>query len=168
MRILLGWLILLTCAALAGVIQSRWTEGVRTEREELLRARGARTGPDDGWSQVIVGAPSGAEAAEIDWYPQPLPVDPEPEPTFDDDLSPSIDPAPEPEERTWQVRISSGMVLSKLCAEAYGRGTPQIVDAVARYNGLGNANHLSVGDVIFLPPYSELYDAQGAPLTPLR
>jgi hypothetical protein len=168
-RILLGWLILLTCAALAGLVQSRWTEGVRTERENLLRARGARTGPDDGWSQVIVGVPSGAEAADVEWYPQPDPVDPElpPDPSYgDDDELPDV--PPEPEDRTWQVRISSGMVLSKLCAEAYGRGTPEIVDAVARYNGLANANHLSVGDVIFLPPYSELYDANGAPLTPLR
>ncbi|MCA8978884.1 MAG: hypothetical protein H6831_15135 [Planctomycetes bacterium] len=165
MRILLGWLILITCAALAGLIQSRFTESVRTERESLLRARGARTGPDDGWSQVIVGAPSGAEAAEVEWYPQAEPVPPEPEPNFDDDLGEGSVPVPEPEDRTWQVRISSGMVLSKLCAEAYGRGTPSIVDAVARYNGLDDANHLSVGDVILLPPFDELTDANGAPLT---
>jgi len=168
-RILLGWLILISCAALAGLIQSRWTEGVRSERETLLRSRGARTGPDDGWSQVIVGVPSGAEAADVEWYPLPHPVDSDLPPDAHDDNDFDLpEVAPEPEDRTWQVRISSGMVLSKLCAEAYGRGTPEIVDAVARYNGLENANRLSVGDVVFLPPYSELYDADGAPLTPLR
>lgn len=166
MRILLGWLILITCAALAGLIQSRWTDSVRAERESLLRSRGARTGPDDGWSQVIVGSPSGAEAAEIEWYPQPLPVEPPPD-EFEEP-APAPTPESEIEERTWQVRISSGMVLSKLCAEAYGRGTPAIVEAVARYNGLENADKLAVGDVIFLPPYGELFDANGEPLTPLR
>jgi nucleoid-associated protein YgaU len=165
-RILLGWLLLISLAALAGLVQSRFTESVRAEREEILRARGARTGPDDGWSQVIVGEPSGAEAADIEWYPQPEPAAPQTDPEFEEGAPPEL--ATEADERTWQVRISSGMVLSKLCAEAYGRGTPQIVAAVARYNGLDDADHLAVGDVILLPPYSELYDADGDPLTPLR
>ena len=82
------------------------------------------------------------------------------------DELPPPDPLP-PTEPTWQVTIQSGMVLSKLCSQTYGRGTPNIANAVARYNGMEDANQLAVGDVILLPPYGDLRDEDGAPLPPL-
>ena len=183
MRILLGWLLLLSLAALAGLIQARWTDGVREERDALMRSRGARTSAaeeDDGWSQVVIGRPSGEDPFDMEWPPVDEGEVPGPEWTdepqpYADWVDPGDDPArvlppppdPEPAPQVWQVTIQSGMVLSRLCAKAYGRGTPSIVEAVARYNELEDPDDLRVGDVVLLPPYGMLVDADGRPLPPL-
>ena len=169
-RILIGWLVLISIAALAGLIQSRWTDGVRADRDELMRARGARTGPSSEWSRVIVGRPSGADAADIELELPPAFDDLPPERGMDPDgIVPDPAPLPpEPEARVWQIVIQPGDVLGKLCAKAYGKGTPGIVAAVARYNGIADPNRLSVGDRVLLPPYEDLRTESGEPLTPLR
>ena len=48
------------------------------------------------------------------------------------------------------------MVLSKICAEVYGRGTPDIVAAVARYNGIDDPDQIRPGDELVLPPLDDL------------
>ncbi len=185
-RILLGILLLLCLAALAGLIQARWADGVRTERDALMRARGARTAAGDGWSRVVVGRPSGAAPADVEWpqWPEP-PVTDDGEwfedgglgdtgygdvgygdtgygdtgygddPTPYDDVVPPR-PEPEPPAQTWHITVRPGMVLSKICAEVYGRGTPDIVAAVARYNGIDDPDQIRPGDELVLPPFDEL------------
>lgn len=186
MRILLGILLLLCLAALAGLIQARWADGVRSERDALMRARGARTSADDGWSRVIVGRPSGAAPADVEWpqWPEPAPPDDGGE-WFEDggygdvgygdagdfgygdsghgdlgygDANHGDAPSPdtEPPAQTWHITVRPGMVLSKICAEVYGRGTPDIVAAVARYNGLDDPDQIRPGDELVLPPLDDL------------
>jgi nucleoid-associated protein YgaU len=53
-------------------------------------------------------------------------------------------------------RIEPGETLSQIAKEHYGSAAHDLVAALARYNGLADADELVVGAVLRLPPLDRL------------
>ena len=156
MRTLLGWLILFGLAALAGWGTARWRAEARAKGESATKVS------DDELpgvpARVLIGAPSGAAPIQRDEpaVRDALTVGLEEELREPDQAPPfPITPAP--------VRLSvrPGSTLSGLCQEFYSDTDrpplTQVVEAVARWNGLASPNDLRAGQVLELPPISSLF-----------
>ncbi len=148
MRLLLGGLLLLVLFLAATSWQKHWTSQARADRS-AARGSGAAPAGDlaDGWSHVIVGRASGSEAyaapARDAVRPQPLQVGPSPAPAA---------PAPSPNEWT----IAPGQSLSMICKQHYGSARLEVVDAVAKHNGLASPDLVREGQKLDLPPIEAL------------
>ncbi len=148
MRIALWVAVLLAAFAAAWVVQARWTAAHRAEQDAAFgRVPIEAADLPEGFSRVVVGAPSGAEPVIL---PQPAaPVPP------DRDAAPADEPPPPaPGERRHVVR--KGESLSKICAAAYGTARADVIAAVARVNGLARPDQIREGQVLVLPPFEEL------------
>lgn len=149
MRLLLGLLIL------GGLflVAANWQENLRSS---VLKTRRLERGipshvdtmvnGEDGWTTLVLGAPSGAESIRPKDAAPPVPIIPDPTPD-------SVIPQPPPptiqpdQERT----IAPGDSLSRICEQHYGTSRPRLVQALARYNGLSSPNQIRVGATLLLP-----------------
>ena len=159
MRAFLGWLLLLALCGLAWFLQSRWTKGIRAEREAELSSPTDFQGREESWSRVTIGRPSGAEPIDLtnilpeNWErviegsaggEEPLPVD--------EGEQANTYRAPD-----FVYTVPEGRVLSKICVDFYNSGRPPIPQRVAEYNGLANPDGLRAGFQLRLPPWEVLF-----------
>lgn len=150
MRAVLWIAILVAAFVLAWQVQDRWAAERREERDAAY-ARLPDGGGDlpEGYSRAVVGAPSGAAPVLPSESARPVgrPAAPAPEPSASG---------------TGSLRrhvVQKGDVLSKICSAYYGTARKDVVDAVARANGLADPQALRVGQQLVLPPLDELRSA---------
>jgi hypothetical protein len=55
-----------------------------------------------------------------------------------------------------KIVVAPGQSLSTICQSRYGTSRPEVVQALARYNGLKDANALRAGDTLRAPPLEQL------------
>ena len=152
MKTLIVLLLLATGFALAALWQSRHMGTLHAEQRRSWKVSDGelaetRSGPvPEGWAVVVVGAPSGAAPVEF--------ADPEPTAT----------PAEAPEEQTTappplgdlELEVRAGQTLSGIAHAHYGTAPPELVQALAEYNGLENADSLRAGQTLLLPELERL------------
>lgn len=148
MRAVLWIAVLLAAFVLAWKIQDRWSDDRREERDAAY-ARPSEAGAalPEGYSRAIVGEPSGAA-------PVTPPVVQQPVPRAKAGARP-----PEDAGSTGTLRhhvVQKGDSLSKICSAAYGTARKDLVEALARANGLSNPEALRIGQQLVLPPLAEL------------
>ncbi len=174
MRLLAGFVLLLALFGAAALWQSRTLAGMREQRAlEQLRDDGVsdRVAAADlpaGWGLVVVGRPSGAEpvAAGPQTLPDAAPADADAAsapPTFEGPADAEAWIA----ERAaalpdFELEVRAGQTLSQIALDHYGRCGEDLVDRLARYNGLASPDALRAGDAILLPELERL-EAGGAP-----
>lgn len=149
MRAALWILSLLVLFATAWLVQARWREAAARElgRTELRPL-------DQGWSRALIGRPSGVEPVNVPPRAAPQPTDP---PT----IAAEAPRAPSPEQTaptTPAARhvVAAGETLASICALHYGSKKKDVVAALARFNGLADANALRVGQTLLVPRIEEL------------
>jgi len=136
------------------------------------------------WGRVIVGRPSGADpvaplappvSSSPPSAPSPTATTPAsaPKPTAAatklDDSSPTSEPrsnAPLATSKSARVSIDAGAAtpiivqrgdsLSSVCQAHYGTSRKEIVQALAAFNKLKNADQLREGDTLLIPPLDRL------------
>lgn len=147
MRALLWISVLLATFVLAWMIQDRWAAERREERDAAY-ARPSDGGSDlpEGFTRVVVGEPSGAA-------PVVPPTPPVPRPGT---ASPRDTGGAAANDRLRHHVVKPGDSLSKICAAFYGTARKDVVDAVARANGLSKPEALRAGQQLVLPPLQEL------------
>ncbi len=160
MRLLLGVLLLLTVFAAAAIWQRSWTSAARAQRDE---ARGPASASDlgPGWSRVIVGRPSGDEPPESSaGGPEGPPRSPRNAAPPGGDPRQGSPPSPQPDADAGVVRhrVQKGESLSAICSARYHSARRELVDAVARFNGLANADDVREGRELLLPPEEKLLE----------
>jgi nucleoid-associated protein YgaU len=143
MRVALWIAVLLAVFAVAWLVQERWAQARRDERDAAWQRPAGDAGDlPDGFSRAVVGAPSGSPAV--------TPLQP----------PPSAQPAPRAGARTApspvQHRVKPGETLSEICAAFYGTARADVVAALARHNGLSKPEALRAGQVLAMPALSEL------------
>ena len=149
MRLLLGLLIL------GGLflVAANWQENLRSsvlKTRRLERGIPSHVDPtvngQDGWTTLVLGAPSGAKSIRPKNAapPESIIQGPTPEPVTPQPLPPTIQPD---QERT----IAPGDSLSRICEQHYGTSRPRLVQALARYNDLSSPNQIRVGATLLLP-----------------
>jgi nucleoid-associated protein YgaU len=149
MRLLLGLLIL------GGLflVAANWQENLRSSVLKTRRLeRGIPSHVDttvngqDGWTTLVLGAPSGAKSIRPKNAapPESIIQGPTPEPVTPQPLPPTIQPD---QERT----IAPGDSLSRICEQHYGTSRPRLVQALALYNSLSSPNQIRVGATLLLP-----------------
>jgi len=122
---------------------------------------------EEGWGRVVVGAPSGAAPR----LRPDAPLDPEPvAPAGEgpdvgnpgssaEPLAPEVPASPPPR---WpadlELVVRSGQSLSKIVAAEYGRSTPELVDLLARYNGMDDPDKLRLGQSLRIPVRGKLLE----------
>ena len=119
---------------------------VAFERKTSTEAASSEPAASDlpaGWGSVVLGAPSGAVPPAA--QPQTPPTTPTPV------AAPA--PAPEPES---ELVVAPGQSLSMICKEHYGTASVALVEALARFNQLENANAVRAGQKLRLPPLATL------------
>ena len=158
MRTLLGWLFLFGLAALAGLGTARWRAEARARGEAVTQVSGEeRPGIP---ARVLIGAPSGAAPIQ---HEGPIPLGAR-QRAYEEELrevelapAPPTTAAPAPV----MLTVRPGSTLSGLCQEFYSDTErpplTQVVEAVARWNGLASPNDLRAGQVLELPPLSSLF-----------
>jgi hypothetical protein len=152
-RFLLGVLLLVVLFLAAATWQKHWTSQARAEQRA---ARGSGVAPaadmGDGWSRVIIGRPSGSEPhvppgqarapeANAPVVPAPAPAQP---------------PAPAPGATAHAWTVEPGQSLSLICKLHYGSARLEIVEAVAKHNGLASPDLVREGQTLDLPPIDVL------------
>ncbi|MCP3918298.1 MAG: LysM peptidoglycan-binding domain-containing protein [bacterium] len=145
MRALLGLLVLGGIFVLAATWQDRRTAELRRQRAHRFGIPDAEAQVDDGWSTLVLGNPSGAEPLA------PLEAAP-PEDTPDPDTWDP--PAYQPD---YRYVVAKNDVLGVICQRHYDSARKELVDAIAAYNELKNANDIGEGQVLLLPD-EELLD----------
>ena len=177
MRLVVGGL-LLGAVFLAAVLWQRgWTADARAAREAARSADRALPpadgdAPADGWGRIVVGRPSGAEpyaTSERRAAGSP-PGDAASgggrasgagsvEPSGSAGTSPSASPdkaaTPAPA-REFVLTVQRGQTLSAICKAHYGSARREIVDALARYNAIGDLDQVREGRTLKLPPIETL------------
>jgi nucleoid-associated protein YgaU len=141
MRAALWIAVLLAAFVLAWRIQDRWAAERREERDA---AYGLASESEDGFGRVIVGEPSGA-APILVTPPPAAPTAPVPNAAGADRLRHHV--------------VQKGEALSKICAAYYGTARKDVVEAVARANGLASPEMVRAGQRLVLPPLAELKSA---------
>lgn len=163
MRSFVGLLLLLGLCAGAWQWQTRWSDGVRAERETLRNTPSGLREREESWGELLVGRPSGAAPLDVEGVE--LPEDPNRDETGDlPFLFPpldggSVDDAPKPPalEQDFDYVVPRGRVLSKICEEFYGSGRPPIPERVAEYNGMPSPDALREGQTLKLPGWERLF-----------
>ena len=148
MRALLGILILGGLFLAAASWQRRHTQDLREQRrvQHGLPEESTRTRSEAGWSLLVVGRPSGAPSLLTDPGGAPEPTDPRPEGTAggEDPQAPSFAP-------DYLYVVRQGDSLGVICQKHYGTARKSLVEAVARYNGLGSPDSVRAGATLLLP-----------------
>jgi nucleoid-associated protein YgaU len=148
--------VLVAAFVLAWQIQDRWAEGRRAERDAAY-ARAGASGEDlpGGFGRVVVGAPSGAPAIEG----QRPPAGPPRPREGTGPAKPGPAPAPGAQAAFDRLRrhvVRRGDSISEICTQFYGTAREDVVEAVARVNGLSNPGAIREGQELVLPPLDEL------------
>lgn len=185
LRILIGLAGLFSIFGIAAFWQQRniaESRKIRDNAPDVLAARNEVITKGDepsasplppGWGRVLLGRPSGAEPT-----PRPEPVfapDPAPDEQGQDGLPSFSVPPPDPADDvdplnddgtntppppSWpadqELKVRPGQSLSKIIATAYGRATPSLVERLARYNGMANADNLRIGQTLQIPVIEKL------------
>lgn len=180
MKLLVGVLLLLFAFAGAVLWQRSWLAEAQAEREHA-RHDGALDSPeskranDSGWGRVIVGRPSGADPVA----PVAPPVSssasssaPSPTTTPPSGTKPTVAATSErsnaPLATSKSARASAdagastaiivqrGDSLSSVCQAHYGTSRKEIIQALAAFNKLKDADHLREGDTLLIPPLDRL------------
>lgn len=149
---------------IAWLAQSRIVDQLKQEQErstDLLREGSPAMLEEPGWGHVILGRPSGAPPLE-----QP-PRLPDPAATTSKERIPpppgDSAPAPAPAPR-WpadlELVVRPGQSLSKIAAAEYDRATDELVQALARYNGLDDPNKLRAGRTLRVPVKDKLLHSE--------
>ena len=149
MRIFVGWMCLLLLFGVAGYFHQTWTD---EKREEALRLRSEE---GESTTHILIGGASNAAPLVVE-EPGPGPHSPA---GGEGELTPQLPEQLPPEDWTppvFEVRVGPGQVLSKICAQHYGRATPELVRALAAYNDLADPDALQVGQKLQLPERSVL------------
>lgn len=163
MRILVGLTLLFLTFGLAAWWQRRTLNEMRLQRGAASGVTSVEAERLPGWGELVVGEPSGADPVE-----RPLP------PTATDSGAagrgegqrgggeraggapggvvqpPPTYPPP------YELRIRSGQRLWSLLERHYGHVGPGLVQEIADYNGLADANVLEVDQLLLLPSEEEL------------
>ncbi len=147
MRVALWIAVLLAIFAVAWVAQDRWAQARRGERDAAWQSPAGQPAnqPSDlpeGFSRAVVGAPSGSPA--VTPTPAPPPVQAAPRA--------GVQGSP----KSINHRVLKGETLSEICAGFYGTARADVVDALARRNGLSKPEALRAGQMIVIPPLAEL------------
>lgn len=150
-------LLALTLAGLFGAAflwQERHFAGIRAEQRAFEDQQDGRAAPTEsgtleaGRAVLVVGDPSGAEPV-----PRPSAApQPPPRATPDDPDRPLAD-APLPE---FELQVQPGQTLSGLAHLHYGEHGRELLEALARHNGLDDPDALRAGAVLRLPPIERL------------
>jgi len=169
-RILLGALILVALFLGAATWQRRFSETARNERDASLGTPShAVDAPAEGWSVVTVGRPGGgdpfgapaptptrapdsAQPAGTSAAPAPKSA---PAPGQVAPSPPASTPAPAAAGSTEWI-VEPGQSLSRICSTRYGTARPEVVDAVARHNGLSSPDLVREGQRLDLPAIERL------------
>lgn len=162
MRFVLGALLLLALFALAKRWQEHWTTELRAERERTFVRQEL---PSDDRApvlgRVVVGRQSGADAFEGTNAQIQIPGGGAARGMAS---SPDRVPAPPPPQqsavREFQLVVQRGQRLSDICRKHYGTSRGELVDALARYNQMADADHLREGQRLLLPPLESLLGQQ--------
>jgi len=149
MRAALWIAVLVAAFVLAWKIQERWADDRRAERDAAY-ARPSEAGGElpEGFSRAVVGEPSGAA-------PILPPVVNTPVPRTGGAADSSSSGASAADTLRHHL-VKSGDTLSQICAAAYGTARKDVVEALARANGLSEPEALRIGQQLVLPPLAEL------------
>ena len=100
----------------------------------------------------MLGTPSGATsiAPDISAPKEIVPSDPTIPPS-----APAQPPLPTLQEDR-ELVIAPGDSLSRICEQHYGTSRQSVVEALARYNGLGSPNRIRTGAILLLPDFDRL------------
>jgi nucleoid-associated protein YgaU len=146
MRALLLLLALAAAFGLAALWQSRHLQGLRERREvAAMVADGAFAETSSGLvpagrAVMTLGVPSGAP-----------PLEGEPAEDVAD-----VGRFQPPDLPDFELTVQPGQTLSQICEAHYGTSNRSLVGALAEYNGLADADALSVGDRLRLPELDKL------------
>jgi nucleoid-associated protein YgaU len=144
MRVALWIAVLLAAFAVAWLVQERWAQARRDERDAAWQRPAGDAGDlPEGYSRAVVGAPSGSPPIVPPAAPPPAA---QPAPRKD------VQASPQPVNH----RVRKGETLSEICAGFYGTARADVVEALARRNGLSKPEVLRAGQVIVIPPLAEL------------
>jgi len=151
------WIAVLVAAfVLAWQLQDRWANARRAERDAAYsRVTADGTGNPEGFGRVVVGAPSGADPI-LGQQHQNVGTGPGASPrAVGAEPQKSANPAPGATTMRRHV-VRKGESLSKICAAFYGTARKEVVDAVARANGLTNSSAIREGQELVMPTLEEL------------
>jgi nucleoid-associated protein YgaU len=146
-------LLLLTCAfGSAALWQERKVAQLERERAEALRAAGGaaplpleqRLAPGEG--VVIVGRPSGAEPVEVS-PPQVAAAAAQGE---------DWERAAAERLGDFELEVRPGQTLSQIAHAHYRSHAPELLRALAAYNGLADPDRVKAGQRLRLPPVEKL------------
>ena len=157
MRIFLGIAVLIGVFAVSSLWHRSALDDMRNPAPldgEVLAARPRDLPP--GWGEVVIGAPSGAEAVFLEPPPRPERFARRDEEVAIEDFEILEDGESEVELQDWELIVGSGDVLSRIVRKHYGRVSPELEDLLARYNGLSSPDKLEVGQVLRLPSEERL------------
>lgn len=161
MRALIGLLILGSLFVMAASWQNRTTSRLRGDRAQGYNVASDSVRPSEGWSQLIVGRPSGADPLPVPEQvalpggsgvnagngaqpqgPRPLEAD-----------NPSV------KYRSDRIYVvQSNDVLSKICQDHYdARPLEDVIARVATYNDLKSPDAIRAGIEIRLPDAAVLF-----------
>jgi nucleoid-associated protein YgaU len=149
----LALLLLLACGfGLAALWQARRLDELHAHHEAAEQVAKGHLGETEsglvaaGSGVITVGRPSGAAPLEggADGAPDGA--------TGETDVG----AFEHPDLPDFELEVHPGQTLSKIAATHYGAASNALVLALARYNGLQDADLLRVGDVILLPEIEEL------------
>ena len=103
----------------------------------------------EGWATVVIGAPSGVAPLELAVDDRTAPPPPADEPVDDAHLE-------APPLGDFELEVRPGQTLSGIAHAHYGTAPAELVQALAEYNGLADANALRSGASLRLPELSVL------------
>ena len=95
---------------------------------------------------VVIGRPAGAGAAAKSEGAAPKPQG----------ETPPVVATPPPPPGDFVLQVSAGQSLSKIAHDHYGHAPTVLVNKLALYNGLADANALKAGMTLKLPPLEKL------------
>ncbi len=152
MRVFLGLLVLTSLFLMAAFWQQGITRRLEAKRDLEQGWSVVTADGQDRWVKLVVGRPSGAE-------PMATPIHLQSTPTWSTEESNPIrsEPDPPPVKPDVTYVVQSGDVLGTICQERYGTAKPKVLQAVAEYNELRDADALKLGQVLALPSLEVLF-----------
>lgn len=157
MRAALWIAVLIAAFVLAWRIQERWSADRREERDAAY-ARPSDEALPEGFSRAVVGRPSGAPAVDVPPAARPSNSSESNRDTArpESKRQGSSGNDPKSGDVTRRYVVADGDSLSKICAAVYGTARKEVVDAVARANGLADSGSIRVGQELVLPPIADV------------
>lgn len=126
----------------------------QSEARRIAAGEAARTEVGvlrEGWSAIVVGKPAERVAsASTANAASAAPPGTAPPPSSDPAIGPTAAPT-SAEAADFELVVQPGQSLSKIAAAQYGTSRKELVDALARYNGLASPDALQAGFKLKLP-----------------